>query len=103
MDFQSYFSKVDESVSWLKKNIQISPDVIVVLSGGLGKFADDIKNAVTVSSTDIPHFPLAKAEGHSGKIIFGKKGNVPVAVLMGRYHYYEGYDPQTIVFPYFAL
>lgn len=103
MDLQSYFNKVDESVSWLKKNIKVIPQVVVVLSGGLGEFSKDIDGAATISSSDIPHFPVARAEGHSGKIIFGKKGDVSVAVLMGRYHYYEGHEPQTIVFPYFAL
>ena len=104
MDPQSYFKHVDEAVAWLKKHTKKhTPQVITVLSGGLDSFADGLEDACIVSSADIPHFPRAKAEGHSGKLVFGRHGGVEVVALVGRYHYYEGHSPQAVVFPYFVL
>ncbi len=103
MDFSSYFPRVEEAVSWLEQRISIKPRVVVVLSGGLGAFADGMTDVVEVSAADIPHFPTASAEGHSGKLLFGRKEGVPIVVLQGRYHYYEGHAPQMVVFPYFVL
>jgi purine-nucleoside phosphorylase len=103
MDYSSYFPNVDDAVAWLGERVPIKPDVVVVLSGGLGDFVEGMTDKVTISSSDIPHFPTARAEGHSGKIVFGKHDGVSVAVLVGRYHYYEGHSPQDVVFPYFVL
>ena len=103
MDLQSYFSHVDEAVAWLKARTSITPRIITILSGGLDAFADGLEDVCIVSSADIPHFPQAKAEGHSGKLVFGRHSGVGVVALVGRYHYYEGHPPQAVVFPYFAL
>ncbi len=103
MDYSSYFPNVDESVAWLAERVSIKPDIVVVLSGGLGDFIEGMDERVEISSKDIPHFPTARAQGHSGKIVFGKYDGIPIAVLVGRYHYYEGHAPQDVVFPYFVL
>lgn len=103
MEFQSYFSKVDEAVAWLAAEATIAPRIAVVLSGGLSPFADDLDDRQEIASAAIPHFPRASAEGHSGKLIFGRCKGVSVIALAGRFHYYEGHSPQAVVFPYFVL
>jgi len=103
MDLSSYFPNVDEASAWIRKRIDSEPRIAMVLSGGLDAFVDGMQETKTISSADIPHFPTARAEGHEGKIVFGKYKGVNLAVLQGRYHYYEGHLPQAVVFPYFVL
>lgn len=103
MEFESYFQNVSESSAWLKKHVSITPRIAVILSAGLGKFADLLENPVHIKSSDIPHFPEARAEGHKGTITFGTVNGVPVVALAGRFHYYEGHLPQNVVFPLFVL
>lgn len=103
MDMSTFFKKVDEAAAWLKSRIKIEPKIVIVLSGGLQSFVDELKGAVVISSSDIPNFPAANAEGHSGKLYFGAHKGVPIVALAGRYHFYEGHSPRAVVFPYFVL
>lgn len=98
-----YFEKIEESVLFLKGKLHASPKVLLVLTGGLQNFLETIKDQQIFKSTEIPHFPKAQAEGHTGRIIFGRFQELPVAVMLGRAHYYEGLSPQEVVFPYFVF
>jgi len=71
----------------------------VVLGSGLGAAAEAVTDAVTVPYSDIPHFPQSTVEGHSGRIVAGELSGVPVIVMQGRVHYYEGYTPAQVTFP----
>lgn len=101
--WKGYFNKVKESVSFLKEQGVEAPKCIIVLSGGLSKITDEIKQAKVIHSSDIPHFPSSTAEGHKGEIIFGRCRKIPVAVMLGRTHYYEGEPMQEITFPIHVL
>ena len=103
MDLGNFFPHVDEASRWLRERVKIVPRMIVVLSAGLGGFVDDMQEAEVVSSSEIPHFPKARAEGHEGKLVFGSMHGVPVVAMSGRFHLYEGHAPHEVVFPYFAL
>ncbi|MBT3181463.1 MAG: purine-nucleoside phosphorylase [Deltaproteobacteria bacterium] len=103
MDLDNYFPTVDDTATWLEEKVSIKPTVAVVLSGGLDPFVDDIDDRVEISYKDIPNFPSPKAEGHAGKLIFGKYEGKDLVVMQGRFHYYEGHAPHVIVFPYFVL
>lgn len=103
MDTETFFNKVDSAAEWLEKRIKTAPKIAVVLSGGLQGFADGIEGAVQISSSEIPHFPTASAEGHLGRLIFGTLKGVPLVAFAGRYHFYEGHSPRAIVFPYFVM
>lgn len=103
MDFTTYTSDVAEAAAWIRKRVAQEPTIAVVLSGGLGDFADRLTERQAIVSSEIPHFPLARAEGHSGTLVFGRHGGVPVVALSGRFHYYEGHTPQAVVFPTFVL
>lgn len=71
----------------------------VVLGSGLGAFADELVNAVKIPYEQIPHFARSTVEGHAGQLVLGEMGGVHVAVQQGRFHYYEGYDMQQVMFP----
>ena len=74
-------------------------DFAIVLGSGLGAFADALEKKQKLSYRDIPHFPQPSIIGHSGELIWGKLGDVSVLALSGRFHYYEGHDPLTVVLP----
>ena len=103
MTEKDYFQKVDEAAQFLRKKNSVRPELVIILSGGLRSFVDLLEKTTTFHCTDIPHFPHARAEGHSGEIIFGKYQGISLAVLQGRSHFYEGLTPQEVVFPYFVL
>ncbi|MFN0106397.1 MAG: purine-nucleoside phosphorylase [Bryobacteraceae bacterium] len=88
----------DVAVAAIQEKIGIKPAVGVVLGSGLGAFADELRDAVTVPYSDIPHWPLSTAVGHAGTLVAGYSGDAPIVVLSGRAHLYEGYTPQQVTF-----
>lgn len=91
--------ELKETVRFLQKEYKKKPDIGIVLGSGLGGFASQIEVEKEVPYKDIPHFPVSTVKGHSGKLIFGRIGNKTVVAMGGRFHYYEGYTPQEVVFP----
>jgi purine-nucleoside phosphorylase len=91
--------QLEETVKFLKKKYKPKPQVGIVLGSGLGSFIKEIEVEVEVSYEDIPHFPVSTVEGHKGKLIFGKLNGKIVVAMAGRFHFYEGYTPQEVVFP----
>lgn len=90
--------KVQESAAYIKSKISITPEVGLVLGSGLGVLAEEITDAVNLNYADIPHFPVSTVAGHSGVLVIGKLGDKPVVVQKGRFHFYEGYDMDTVTF-----
>jgi purine-nucleoside phosphorylase len=90
---------IREAVSFIKSKWADKPLVGVVLGSGLGSFASEIKVEVEIPYSAIPHFPVSTVEGHSGKLIFGELGGKKVVCMAGRFHYYEGYSTEEVVFP----
>ena len=72
---------------------------VVVLGSGLGAFADELKNAVRIPYGEIPHFVKSTVEGHAGQLVLGEIGGKHIAVQQGRFHYYEGYSMEQVMFP----
>ena len=93
------YERIMEAVGFIKKNCSLLPQVGVVLGSGLGEFADRVAEKSAIAFADIPHFKKVSVAGHAGRLVLGKIGSVPVAVLQGRYHYYEGHDIDDVVFP----
>ena len=91
--------KINEAVSFIRKHYSFQPSVGIVLGTGLGKFTSEIVIEKEISYADIPHFPVSTVEGHSGKMIFGELGGKKIIALSGRFHTYEGYTAEQIVFP----
>lgn len=76
-----------------------APEFGIILGTGLGALVNDIEVQHSLSYADIPHFPVSTVESHSGKLIFGQLAGRAVVVMQGRFHYYEGYTMDQVVFP----
>lgn len=94
-----YSEQINEAVKFLSERSIEKPTVGVVLGTGLGKLVDKIDIIETISYEDIPHFPVATVEFHTGKLIYGTIGTTKILAMQGRFHYYEGYGMQQITFP----
>jgi len=96
----TYFDQVSEAVAFLQSKLgSLRPRIGIVLGSGLGAVADAVTGSVAVPYAQIPHFPQSTVEGHSGRIVAGLLNKIPVIVMQGRVHYYEGYSPQQVTFP----
>ncbi len=84
---------------FLRQNVSLVPDVAVVLGSGLGGFAEYVEVETAIPYSDIPGFPRSTVEGHAGRFLFGHLGDVPIVLMQGRVHYYEGYSMQQVVSP----
>ena len=71
----------------------------LVLGSGLGDMADEIKNPVIINYKDIPHFPVSTVPGHAGRLVIGELEGRNVLCMQGRFHFYEGYEMDQVVFP----
>lgn len=91
--------KINEAVAFIKKNYAVAPEAGIVLGSGLGSFTAEIKVEKELPYNEIPHFPVSTVEGHSGKLIFGELSGKKVVAMAGRFHFYEGYAPDEVVFP----
>ncbi len=91
--------KINEAVAFLQQQYNQKPLVGIVLGSGLGSFIKEIIIEKEIPYNAIPHFPVSTVEGHSGKLIFGKLSGKNVVAMAGRFHYYEGYTVQEVVFP----
>lgn len=91
--------KIYEAVAFIKSKYSDQPSAGIVLGSGLGSFANEIEIACEIPYNEIPHFPVSTVEGHSGKLIFGKLNGKKIVAMAGRFHYYEGYTTQEVVFP----
>ena len=93
------FTQASEAASHIRTLTPLTPRVGIVLGSGLGEFASHVKQPVTIPYSTIPHFPQSTVEGHSGNLILGAIAGVPVAVMQGRVHAYEGYSMPQVTFP----
>ena len=93
------FPEAEEAAGFVRSLTPLRPVVGVVLGSGLGAFAASLERPVRVPYARVPHFPTATAPGHRGELVLGHVGAVPVAVMSGRVHHYEGYRLDQVVFP----
>lgn len=91
--------EINNAVEFIKSKYSIEPSIGIVLGSGLGSFTDEIEVEFELMYSNIPHFPVSTVEGHSGKLIFGNLSGKKVVAMAGRFHYYEGYTTQEVVFP----
>lgn len=99
----NYFNQVAESATYLSERVGKEPKLLIVLTAGIKGPLDQLEDRIEINSSEIPHFPIARAQGHDGKLIFGKLDGVEIVLMKGRYHFYEGLTAQEVVFPYFVL
>src|SRR5215210_73738 len=93
------FERVEHAVRTIRARFAEEVRVALVLGSGLGAFADDLEDSVAIPYEEIPGFARPTVEGHAGRMVLGKIEGVPVAVMQGRFHYYEGYAFEDVIFP----
>lgn len=93
------YEKLVKSYEYCKRKIEFQPKVALVLGSGLGGFAEAIDVVGEISYHEIDGFPVSTVAGHNGRFLFGYVGEVPVVLMQGRVHYYEGYTMQDVVLP----
>lgn len=91
--------KRDEAISFIRSKTDFKPEVLIILGTGLGKLAEQMETLHSISYQDIPHFPVSTVESHSGRLRFGTLGGKNIVAMQGRFHFYEDYSMQQIVFP----
>lgn len=92
-------ARLDALEATVRGRSGLVPEVGIVLGSGLGGLADDLREAVAIPFDDLPGWPAATAPGHAGRLLLGRLGDRPVAMLQGRFHLYEGNDPGLVVQP----
>lgn len=91
--------KLQTAAAFLAPHINIAPKIGVVLGSGLGNFVQALDDKKEIPYEQIPHFPVATVEGHHGQLILGTLAGKAVVVMAGRFHFYEGYSAEDVVFP----
>jgi purine-nucleoside phosphorylase len=89
---------IETAVAFVRSKTSIAPKVGVILGSGLGSVVDAIETEVAIPYSEIPGAVASTVVGHSGRMIFGHAGGVPVVVMQGRVHFYEGYEMDEVMF-----
>lgn len=90
---------IKDTVNYIKTYIHDEPEIGIILGTGLGGLVKEIEIKTSLDYENIPNFPVSTVEGHSGKLIFGKLGGKNIVAMQGRFHFYEGYNMNQVVFP----
>lgn len=92
-------AKIKETADFIKNIIQDIPEFAIILGSGLGALKNEVQAIHTLEYHNIPNFPQTTVVGHGGELIYGILEGKKVLMMSGRFHYYEGHDIQTVVFP----
>ena len=96
-------TRLDRALESVRKITDFQPQLALVLGSGLGAFADSIRTGCVIDYAQIEGFPVSTVEGHRGRFVFGWVENgtveIPVVIMQGRVHYYEGYSMEEVVLP----
>jgi purine-nucleoside phosphorylase len=98
-DAKGEFARASRAAKFILSKTRLRPRVAVVLGSGLGAFADRLASSTKIPYEKIPGFPRSTAEGHAGQLVIGKVGDVAIAAMQGRVHFYEGYPLSDVIFP----
>lgn len=93
------YEKLQRCYESFRQKIDFQPEIALILGSGLGDYAEDIQIEATLDYHEIQGFPVSTVAGHKGRFIFGYVKDVPVVIMQGRVHYYEGYSMEDVVLP----
>ncbi len=104
VEIKTYVSAVRKASRFLRSRApRFKPEIAIILGSGLAGAVPEMKNSLVIPYAQIPHFPRPTVAGHAGKLILGRCGGKNLAVMQGRFHYYEGHSMETIALPVRAL
>ena len=93
------FDQIEAAATFIRKAWPETPHAGIILGTGLGGLVEEMEIAASIEYQDIPHFPNSTATSHRGRLVLGRLEGVPVLVMEGRFHQYEGYPLQQITLP----
>lgn len=93
------YEKLLKCLNSVREKVDFKPEVALILGSGLGDYVEEIQIEATIAYEDIEGFPVSTVAGHKGRFVFGYIGQVPVVIMQGRIHYYEGYPMTDVVLP----
>src|SRR5450755_3763407 len=93
------YEEVMEAVAAIQSHTSLKPTAALILGSGLGDLVADMRDAVAIPYAEIPHFARATVVGHAGRLLLGTLEDVPVVVMQGRFHLYEGYPLTVLTLP----
>ncbi len=93
------YDKLKQCYTSFRDKIDFKPKIALILGSGLGGYADSIQIEAVLNYSEIEGFPVSTVKGHKGRFVFGYIGGIPVVVMQGRVHYYEGYPISEVVLP----
>jgi purine-nucleoside phosphorylase len=96
---EDLFSQIQQARAAIAARAPLAPAIGLILGSGLGSLADELDQAAIISYAEVPGFPRSTVHGHRGELAIGRLAGQPVAVMRGRFHFYEGYSMQQVTFP----
>jgi purine-nucleoside phosphorylase len=93
------YERAQEGARLIRTRTSADLPVAIVLGSGLGAFAEDLTDATAIPYGEIPGFARATVEGHAGRLVIGRAGEITIAAMQGRFHFYEGYSLEEVTFP----
>lgn len=92
-------TQIAEATQFIRSRTDLQPQVGIILGTGMGELANAVAKSVVISYGDIAHFPVSTVESHAGNLHLGILEGIPVMLMQGRFHYYEGYTLKQVTFP----
>jgi len=99
LDIELHRQQVEEAVNYLRSRLPVLPEILIQLGTGLGELVGAMEDSTTIAFEKIPNFPRSTVTSHAGNLVCGTLAGKPVAILQGRFHYYEGYSACEVGFP----
>ncbi|MGH2495523.1 MAG: purine-nucleoside phosphorylase [Ktedonobacteraceae bacterium] len=93
------YDQVTEAAAAIRTHTTLKPAVGIILGSGLGDLANEVQDARAIPYAEIPHFLRSTVHGHAGRLLLGTLEGMPVVMMQGRFHFYEGYPLQAITLP----
>lgn len=98
-----FYESIMESAQYIRSRTAQQPEIGIILGSGLGSLVEIMEEKDVIAYRDIPNFPQTHVEGHEGNLVIGKIGGRTVAVMQGRFHYYEGYSMKEVTYPIYVM
>jgi len=95
---QKTTEELNESLQFIRQQVDTCPRIGIILGSGLGVFADNLEEIQKIPTNTIPYYPKSTVEGHAGNLVFGSLFGIPVLAVQGRTHFYEGYPIEKVTY-----
>ncbi len=92
-----------QSAAYIQERIPQNPALGIILGSGLGALVDIMEEKTVIPYGEIPHFPQSHVAGHAGNLVIGRIGNLVVAAMQGRFHFYEGFSMKEVTYPIYVM